>query len=134
MKKGFSFLIMMVMLCSLLVSALADTSPYIRYISSGKAVAGSAVHKSNTRVYVTQTSNVHTENGETGPKINSGARKSNTTKGSSICKAMSVSGYSGSTSASYTSTPASNTTIYLVVQPSKSTSSGQWEVSGTWSP
>lgn len=134
MKKVFSFLLIMALFCTLLTPALAETSPYIRYISSGKAVAGSAVHTSNSKVYVTQTSNVHTETGETGPKINYGARKTNTTRGSNICNAMSVSGYSGSTSASYKSTPTSNTTIYLVVQPSKSTTTGQWEVAGTWSP
>lgn len=134
MKKGFGFLIIMVLLCSLFSSALADTSNYIRYISSGKAVAGSATHTTNTKVYVTQTSNVHTETGSTGPKINYGVRKSNTTSGSSICNAMSISGYSGSTSAAYKSTPDKNTKVYLVVQPSKSTSTGQWEIAGTWSP
>lgn len=134
MKKYIWLLLVVAIFATMMVSAFADVSPYLRYISSGKGVAGSATHTSNTRVYVTQTSNVHTETGETGPKIHYGARKTNTTSGSSICNAMSINGYSGATNATYKTEPGFGATIYLVVQPATATSSGQWEVSGTWSP
>lgn len=134
MKKVVCLLLIAAMLAAMSVSVLADTTQYIRYIASGKAVAGSATHKSNTKVYVTQTSNVNTETGVTGPKIHYGARKSSTTSGSSICGAMSISGYSGSTSATYNSSISNGTVVYLVVQPATAATTGQWEVAGTWSP
>ncbi len=136
MKRSLVSVLVAVLLLTLCASALADTAPYIRYISSGKGVGGSATHTSNSKVYVTQTSNVNTETGATGPKINYGARKTRTTSGSSICGSISVSGYSGSDDASYKSgkKPSSGSTVYLVVQPSKTASTGQWEIAGTWSP
>jgi hypothetical protein len=136
MKKSTTILVAGLTMLALSTTAFAATSSYIRYFSSGKAVAGSAQHDSNSRVYVTQESNVNTKTGATGPKMNYGARKTKTTSGSSICNAMSVSGYSGDTSAAYKSgqTPKKGATVYLVVQASKTASTGQWEVAGSWSP
>lgn len=136
MKRTLCFVLAVLLILVLCGSAFADTTAYIRYISSGKGVGGSATHTSSSKVYVTQTSNVNTETGDTGPKISYGVRKTKTTSGSSICGALSVSGYSGSTRASYASgkKPSSGSTVYLVVQPSKTASSGQWEIAGTWNP
>ncbi len=136
MKKIVTLLIAIAIISTIATSALADTAPYIRYQASGKGVAGNATHTSNSKVYVTQTSNVHTQTGATGPKIHYGARKTKTTQGSSICNAMSISGYSGSTSGSYKSgnKPSSGATVYLVLEPATAASNGQWEVAGTWSP
>lgn len=136
MKKNMAVFFAAITMLALSTTAFAATAPYIRYLSSGRAVAGSAKHENNTRVYVTQDSNVNTETGATGPKMSYGARKTKTTSGSSICNEMSVSGYSGDTSAAYKSgqTPKKGATVYLVVQASKATSTGQWEVAGSWSP
>lgn len=134
MKKKV-IVVVVVLVAVLNINALAETF-YLRYISSGKDVAGSAIHTNNSKVYVTQTSNVNTMDGETGPKIHYGARNSNTTSGSSICYAMSVTGYSGFASASYKSghTPSNGATVYLIVEPDEAASVGQWEIAGTWSP
>lgn len=134
MKKVVCLLLIAAMLTAMSVSVFADSAAYIRYIASGKAVAGSATHTSNTNVTVKQTSNVNTETGEVGPTIYYTARKSNTTSGSSICDTISISGSSGTRSGAYTSIPTSGSTVYLVVQPATAATTGQWEIAGTWNP
>jgi len=133
-NKWIRMLLIAVLVVFAVSQASADTFNYIRYISTGKGVAGSGTHQTNTRAYVTQTSNVNTVTSSTGPKIHYGVRKTDTTSGPSICGAMSISGYSGSTSALYNTTVSNNSTVYLVVQPATTATTGQWEIAGTWNP
>lgn len=134
MKKVVSLLLIAAMLTVMSVSVFADNAAYIRYIASGKAVAGSAKHTSSTNVTVKQTSNVNTETGAVGPMIYYTARKRNTTSGSSICNTISISSNNVPKSGEYTDTPNPGSTVYLVVQPATAATTGQWEIAGTWNP